>query len=627
MEYCVLIEISQTNITFSAYTGGESGFVSYGGENRPLAVWFSGSSVIIGQDAKQQAIQGTPNAFYNLFGQMTSLGQFDYANETHDYNKLVLYTIRAGLKEFFMNVLRNSQGALEDNIAHLPLVIIFGADMDHSLRSVVVTQLKDNGFGNIWTVEEDEYIISSLPSSKTNGQSNMVLSSDGVSLYGALYSQEKNIDNFVLEGAGRDPRVDKLAELIWERTMAENDWLMYESELPELQKAANRYIMSGEDDWNSNVTLSNGGSYPYYLNKADLNLYNRINDTGLVQKLLEHVSAAHIDKRMCNVILKGLAANNKYLYEMLNPEFVSLSLLGKDLRKKYLSTLLDDCKARNFLFLKQNVEHADNVIKVSTFVHKSQVSAITKRDEREFKIFKLSIETYKKNGNAKQAQKDAEEFLAKMHTRNLNQFDKEVEQLLDWIEVGKPIAPIEPSSLDKRNFRVLKAQVNTLMSNGKQQQARKEIDNFKREMREKGITFFDVELGNLLTHSETNSQAEVKTPAVNRARILENSKKVEKSSSNEEAVVLMRAGKLKEAREQFRANGKTIQADDCTKIIKWERLFSAYEKEYNTVTEQKNKVKARAIAKEIEEYIRLYGKYQMDTTSLKALANNYKQIK
>lgn len=627
MEYCVLVEISQTNITFSAYTGGESGFVPYGGEHRPLAVWFSGSSVIIGQDAKQQAMQGTPNAFYNLFGQMTSLGQFDYANETHDYNKLVLYTIRAGLKEFFMNVLRNSQGALEDNIAHLPLVIVFGADMVQSLRSVVVTQLKDNGFGNIWTVEEDEYIISSLPSSKTNVQSNMVLSSDGVSLYGALYSQEKNIDNFVLEGAGRDPRVDKLAELIWERTMAENDWLMYESELPELQKAANRYIMSGEDDWNSNVTLSNGSSYPYYLNKADLNLYNRINDTGLVQKLLEHVSAAHIDKRTCNVILKGLAANNKYLYEMLNPEFVSLSLLGKDLRKKFLSTLLNDCKARNFLFLQPNVEHADNVIKVSPLVQETKVSVITKRDEREFKIFKLSIETYKKNGNAKQAQKDAEEFLAKMHTRNLNQFDKEVEQLLDWIEEGKPIAPIEPSSLDKRNFRVLKAQVNTLISNGKQQQARKEIDNFKREMREKGITFFDVELGNLLTHSETNSQAEVKTPAVNRARILENSKKVEKSSSNEEAVVLMRAGKLKEAREQFRANGKTIQADDCTKIIKWERLFSAYEKEYNTVAEQKNKVKARAIAKEIEEYIRLYGKYQMDTTSLKALANNYKQIK
>lgn len=619
MGYCVLVEISQTNITFSAYTGGESGFVPYGGEHRPLAVWFSGSSVIIGQDAKQQAMQRTPNAFYNLFDQMKSLGQFDYANETHDYNKLVLYTIRAGLKEFFMNVLRNSQGALEDNIAHLPLVIIFGADMDHSLRSVVVTQLKDNGFGNIWTVEEDEYIISSLPSSKTNGQSNMVLSSDGVSLYGALYSQGKNIDNFVLKGSGRDPRVDKLAELIWERTMAENDWLMFESELPELQKAANRYIMSGEDDWNSNVTLSNGSSYPYYLNKADLDLYNRINDTGLVQKLLEHVSAAHIDKRKCNVILKGLAANNKYLYEMLNPEFVSLFILGKDLRKKYFSTLLDDCKARKFKFKSQGKNPDTN--------NAINVSVITKRDEREFKKLKLSIETYKQNGNAKQALKEAEEFLAKMHTRNLNQFDKEVEQLLDWIEEGKPIAPIEPSSLDKRNFRVLKAQVNTLMSNGKQQQARKEIDNFKREMREKGITFFDVELGNLLTHSETNSQAEVKTPAVNRARILENSKKVEKSSSNEEAVVLMRAGKLKEAREQFRANGKTIQADDCTKIIKWERLFSAYEKEYNTVTEQKNKVKARAIAKEIEEYIRLYGKYQMDTTSLKALANNYKQIK
>lgn len=120
----------------------------------------------------------------------------------------------------------------------------------------------------------------------------------------------------------------------------------------------------------------------------------------------------------------------------------------------------------------------------------------------------------------------------------------------------------------------------------------------------------------------------VKPLVVNRNSAQEQPKNATSSSSNvDEAVRLMRAGKLKEAREQFRAKGKTEQADDCTKIIKWERLFSAYEKEYNTVSEQKNNVKARAIAKEIEEYIRLYGKYQIDTTSLKALANNYKQIK
>lgn len=46
MNYCILIELSQTQVTFSAYTGGEGGFVPYGEVNRPLAVWFSGNNMV-----------------------------------------------------------------------------------------------------------------------------------------------------------------------------------------------------------------------------------------------------------------------------------------------------------------------------------------------------------------------------------------------------------------------------------------------------------------------------------------------------------------------------------------------------------------------------------------------------
>lgn len=187
MEYCILTELSRTHVTFSAYKGGEGGFVPYGETHRPLAVWFSGNSVVTGKDAKQQALIGTPNAFTDLFERMKHPGHFNYAGESHDNNKLVLYTLRAGMKEFLINELLGCCGDLEGNVASLPLVMMFAPDLaGHA--AVVLSQLRDNGFSNVMQASEDEYLLRALPPS---GNARLVLSSDGENLFGNVYADGK----------------------------------------------------------------------------------------------------------------------------------------------------------------------------------------------------------------------------------------------------------------------------------------------------------------------------------------------------------------------------------------------------------------------------------------------------
>ena len=163
MPYSLLIRISHKTISFSANKDGEGDFVPYGEPIRPLAVWFLGSSVTIGADAKHQALMGTSNAFYHIFDRMKEPGKrFEYANETHDYNKLLLYTIRAGVEEFLVKEMMNSLGQMEDNIGHLPILVAFGMDVTANERNVVTGQLQRNGFGNIKVIDEDSYLIRSL---------------------------------------------------------------------------------------------------------------------------------------------------------------------------------------------------------------------------------------------------------------------------------------------------------------------------------------------------------------------------------------------------------------------------------------------------------------------------------
>lgn len=618
MQYCVLIELGQTTVTFSAYTEGADGFVPYGAAPRPLAVWFSGSSVIIGRDAEEQAVKGTPNAFRNLFSQMKSVGHFDYANETFDYNKLVLFTLRTGIKEFFSDRLLNSQGSLEDNVSTLPLILMFGSDMDDDKCAVVESQLRDNGFGNVVRVYEDDYILRSLPAIYSKGA--LILSSDGNSLFGDVYVGRKHMSSFVLPEAGRDPRVDKLARLIWERSNAESDWLEFDKEKTELQKAANRFIASDEATFDGDILMSNGSSYHYFLDKADMQQLRNAGETEFINSLFAHVSD-FVQRKECCVVLKGLAASNKYLQEKLKPEF-STVLSDKNLTEASRRLLLEECKARNFQFSdgsRKESKPAPKIVAAAPFAQPIASGNVepTKRDERDFKFLKHEVETLLANGRRARAEQAVHDFLQSMSERGVKAFDSEAADLLGKVSVT---SAVEPTGMERRAMRVLEASVSTYLNNGQAAKAAAEIAAFRNEMQSKGITAFDVDLDKMA--KQTASPASAKGAPKPASAV-----KAPKGQSVSEGVRLMRSGNFKEAREWFRANAMTDCADDCTAIIRWERVAKVYKSELEPSAGVLTPDMAKSRLKEINEKMALFKKYGLDCAELSQMANDYKQVK
>lgn len=618
MQYCVMIELGQTTVTFSGYTEGADGFAPYGAAPRPLAVWFSGSSVIIGRDAEEQAVKGTPNAFCDLFSQMMSVGHFDYANETLDYSKLVLFTLRAGIKEFFSDRLLNSQGSLEDNVSTLPLILMFGSDMDDDKCAVVESQLRDNGFGNVVRVYEDDYILRSLPAIYSKGT--LILSSDGNSLFGDVYVGRKHMSSFVLSEAGRDPRVDKLARLIWERANAETEYLEFDKEKVELQKAANRFIASDEATFDGVILMSNGEHYHYYLDKADMQQLSNAGDTEFLNSLFAHVSD-FVQRKECCVVLKGLAATNKYLQEKLKPEF-SAVLSDKNLIEASRSLLLEECKARNFQFSDGSRKESKPAPKAAAAASFAQPIASgnvepTKRDERDFKFLKHEVETLLANGRRARAEQAVHDFLQSMAERGIKAFDSEAADLLGKVSVT---SAVEPTGMERRAMRVLEATVSTYLNNGQAAKAAAEIAVFRKEMQSKGITAFDSDLDKLAKQTASPSPAKSEPKPASAV-------KAPKGQSVSEGVRLMRSGNFKEAREWFRANAMTDCADDCTAIIRWERVAKVYKSELEPSAGVLTPDMAKSRLNEINEKMALFKKYGLDCAELSQMANDYKQVK
>jgi hypothetical protein len=532
MPYSLLIRISHKTISFSANKDGEGDFVPYGEPIRPLAVWFLGSSVTIGADAKHQALMGTSNAFYHIFDRMKEPGKrFEYANETHDYNKLLLYTIRAGVEEFLVKEMMNSLGQMEDNIGHLPILVAFGMDVTANERNVVTGQLQRNGFGNIKVIDEDSYLIRSL---KKKGDV-LVLSSDGMTLYGAFYKENKRVGEFSAEGLGRDPRVEKLSRLIWERTDAQNDWLRYEDEKDELEEAANKFLVSGKSECNESVVLSNGNDYPYYLQQSDLWTFNNNDEIGVSRFIIDKIQTWNGSRQSCCVFLKSHAVRNKYLMEQLVKEFpIGVHLVAKSIKEHCNTILLEDCRALNFTFQQPtSIPHTsepkepvvgDNPIQTA-------IAEPSSRDKRDFRMLKGELRACVANGDEKGVKAKCKEFLNRMHGNGIMAFDEDVAKLLNEVDSSsvkagnvpnkkKPqsdtlpehtssdiksdirastgVTATVPNKRDYNLFKLLKQEIQRCIDAHDKTTAKKKSDDFLSEMHAKGVVAFDKETAEML---------------------------------------------------------------------------------------------------------------------------------
>lgn len=396
------------------------------------------------------------------------------------------------------------------------------------------------------------------------------------------------------------------------------------------------------------------------MTREDLNIYNQTDGGHITQEIVGRV-VSHCKKQDCLVVLNDEAATNRYLLDLLSPEFPQLKIMDKGNKSVIYDMIVKSFKDMSFLFPqphKKKISAAANTTVVT------DAGTVTKRDERSFKMLEMYIQTYQHNGDKRNAMRDAQIFLDEMHCRNITQFDLQVEMLLSEFDSSEEtvIAPLQPesnspksldsdSSLlsvaptphDNREFRVIQKTVETALANKSIDKALQDIEIFLQAMKAKSVTAFDVSLQEMkmklknvvysaktqkvIPASTVKPTCDVMQRHATVKNIFENEISSKENHDLEKADRLMKLGKYKEARELYRGNSCKIQADDCTALIKWNRLLAQYKSEATTTAASRNVEKAKTRVLEIRQYVTLYRKYGIDTKELDTLLNEYKRIK
>lgn len=665
MNFCILIELSKERISF-LYNRSDSdnGFVPFVEQGSlPLAIYCCGNQMEVGQFAVDEANKQNPNAFVDVFKKLRDGGTFRYRGEEIPNNMLLFNAIQRYLSSFFDSTLIGQMGRLEQNIATMPICFLFNADINENERLFVKDSFVKSGFANVGVRDCDQLAMRTVRTDSTNY---VCVTSNGQDLFVNIYNKQgKPLDALLIRYHGRDPRMDVAVEKLWDSIGYDNYYLNKEQEKSMLEQVAENFLGSGKYSFNESVTFSNGYSYNVALSLHELEQISIKDDGKAIIDVMRKLADHNIKTSDCTVILQGKAAHNSFFSKMFKKEFNIVRSIDNSFRSEILANFLQEVKNAHYKFVDKIVappssgtvkgsspqptnapEPTVSPSRDSENPERKEPTPPTKRDERDMRMLRLSVETCLANLKIEQAYKDIADFTSRMHAKNVQAFNEELETLLAKTSdlrsqngVNKASTNIfiphsQPTKRDERDMKMLRMEVATCVNNGETRKIKTIVNYFREKMHAANIYAFDEELISLETQGQNPNisagKSKVKTKTSTTSAEGKTTSHVPTKTATQgcdQGTALMRNEKFEEARDWFRANNKRTNADDCTTIIRWLRFLPAYESELQSTIAAKNKEKARARVKEIREIIDLYKKYGVDTSRLTKLSDEYKHIK
>lgn len=624
MKYCLLIHLSRDFISFSYNKEGDKGFVPYGEEPvKPLAVYCQGNEISIGKFALSEAQKGSKFAHANLFDAMSSTELIEYKGQKHDINKLLFFAMEKYVAEFFDKILMRSEGSLEDNRAHFPVVVLFNPDLRFFERDYVIKSLIGGGYGNLLSVNAsflyDKVVCSKLDA----GTIPIFVGGDGCNLY--CESEKAQLSEiFTMEKVAMDPRIDR-ATMIMLNDILHQGYDEYRSDkgsdMRLLKKRAAEFLNSSKREQMFSMLLSDGFSYDIFLKRSDFGMSGSVSDEALVAfdklKTLLEVSGTQITR--CCIVLIDREIVNDYTENLFRHVFSNVIRVKDDQRLRALQILVDMVVSLDYVFSSSssNGREADEAFKSGRF-----------KEAREMYQAMNSTTVDEKISNCTSCIKD-ERRIREFYNMPMEMRGRVKVEILDifrkWTEIGvgedyiisqreklegtTPPPPDDPQ-LDpkkvKREWREVRAQANGYVRERKPAVAKRELMAFVSKYKDKGVDLSEAE--QMLTE-------------------LAGEPPLEDPPSESEGNRLMRESKFKEAKVWFANNGFTSKAGECSTLIKAVRFLKAYKAEIMSIKNNHNVQLAKSHLDDMRGWRTLYIRYGLITKEIDELINSYKSIK
>lgn len=349
--YKIIISLSHHRIAFEYWLrDGENKLVPMPNTAWPvpLAFYCSPTGIEIGEAAMRAVHSGTSNAFDNYFGRLANDETYYYAGQTKPLRYLLLDAAETIFADFFKTVLLSSKGTLNDNRAIMPITIACESDIAPNERALLTNLFKDSGYNRSKVVEYNSFIENYIRSSfghDTNCDNALVAWTEGTDLTFTLFGLKQASDRrqACYPGLGIDPRLEHVKGLIWDRVKGQNPWLMYDNEEEAISKAAADFLNSSSPLVSETIALSDGMSYHYSLNRAVVDNLQCSEGT-TIRKKLEAFLADNgiINRSKTLLLLRGVAAGNIFFEQTLCQGFTNTVRSDRRLRSNTMNQLIAD---------------------------------------------------------------------------------------------------------------------------------------------------------------------------------------------------------------------------------------------------------------------------------------------
>lgn len=625
--YKIVISISHHRISYEYWQrDGEKRLVPMPDGNwpAPLAFFCSGTGIIVGEDAARAAHTGNANAFDNYFERSTGDGFYTIGGQTKPIRYLLLDVSESIFRDFFSKVLFSSYGSLSDNRDKMPLTIVCESDILPNESALLHRLFKNSGYNRVRVVKYGQYLnryINTNISKKYGCNIVVVAWAEDTdltfSIFDAVNCKELAIKSF--ENLGIDPRKKYVEDIIWADLIGQDGFLQRENEENALSAAAADILSSSRPLVKGEILLSNGYTYHYSLNRMTIDCIQSPEGKSIKESLEKFLADNGItDRAKALLILRGVTANNSFFEQNLCPGFPKTIKADKKLRDDVMNLIISEV-----------IPEAPTPPAPIDPPSPPNVLEIEKR----WKRIRAEAKGKYLVGKHQEAVQMLQNFLSDCQT--VSGIDEVIAEIKAEIAEIQTADPVLIKSLE-RQWREIKASSKGKLRSGNTSEALSDIKKFRDKVQgvngaDKLIESIDRELFSIQSDKSQHPATECNVGDVYVSpKSAEKPQKVSKTQNAEEHTTgqeLIKQGKLKEARDWYRAHNDSNMAGVLTEIIRAQKGIELRKSGIEDCRKTRSKDQISRIIKEIQEYIELCEKAGINTAKYKKLLAEYNGIK
>ena len=191
---------------------------------------------------------------------------------------------------------------------------IFSASYTEAEKRSIMGKLSQHGYKHL-----KEYDLnSSLCVTYKNFPYALILSADGNDLYVGYYDTDKKkaIATTTINEAGKDPRVEKLAECIWKKLLEESSYLNKKADFEAVKAEAKAFLQSNKSELDGTIYLE-GGTHDFFIKRKDAGILD-YGSSSVLSHLSNFVNKNHVKREETILLLSDGVSGNQYFHDVFN---------------------------------------------------------------------------------------------------------------------------------------------------------------------------------------------------------------------------------------------------------------------------------------------------------------------